>query len=136
MNSSRSRIRYTPLRENLPAIDIAQISATGFHFNLYRPENEVFYTSLYEIDRILEERAEIGDPQTRSSLGTIGTDEQELQRLLPAYLRNHSDVFSKAASNTLPPHRPYDHKIQLEAENTIGYHPLYRQSTEELLATK
>ena len=78
----------------------------------------------------------MNDPQTGSNLKTTETDEQELRRLLLAYLRNYSDVFSKAASDTLPPHRPYDHKIQLEAENAIGYHPLYRQSTEELLATK
>ena len=29
-------------QESLLTIDIAQISATGFHFNLYRPENKVF----------------------------------------------------------------------------------------------
>ena len=36
----------------------------------------------------------------------------------------------------LPPHRPYDHRIQLEAENTLGYSPLYKYSVEELLAMK
>ena len=126
----------TTSQKDLLTIDIAQISAVGFHFNLYRPENEVFQTSLYEIDRILEERAELDGPWTGSSLGTTSNDEQELLRQLPAYLRNHVDVFSKAASDMLPPHRAYDHRIQLEAENTIGYHPLYRQSTEELKATK
>jgi len=38
------------------------------------------------------------------------------------------------ASNKLPPHRPYDHKIQLEDPDTsrIGYSPLRQQSTQEL----
>ena len=100
---TQSRTRRTTSQNNLLTIDIAQISATGFHFNLYRPENEIFQTSLYEIDRILEERAELNDPQTGSNLKTTETDEQELLRLLPAYLRNYSDVFSKAASE-----RPQD----------------------------
>ena len=113
-------------RDVLPKIDIAQISSTGFHFNLYRPENEVFQTSLYEIDRILEER---GQPTSEDK------EEELLQKLQMKY-PNYVDVFSKAASDILPPHRTYDHRIQLEAENTIGYHPLYRQSTEELKATK
>ena len=56
----KSRIRRTT-QESLPAMDITQISATGFHFNLYRPENEVFSISLYEIDRLIEERAELED---------------------------------------------------------------------------
>jgi len=55
-------------QESLPVIDITQISATGFHFNLYRPENEVFSISLYEIDRLIEERAKLEDP--RFSLDT------------------------------------------------------------------
>jgi len=123
----KPRTRCRTSREPLPTIDIAHISATGFHFNLYRPENEVFQTSLYEIDRILEEREQL-----------TGEDEevQCIQRLLPKEYAAYLDVFSKAASNILPPHRTYDHQIRLEAENTIGYHPLYRQSTEELKATK
>jgi predicted aspartyl protease len=118
--------RRRPTREALPTIDIAHISATGFHFHLYRPENEIFQTSLYEIDRILEDREQ--------SIKENG--EEELLQKLASNYPNHTDVFSKAASDTLPPHRTYDHRIQLEAENTIGYHPLYRQSTEELKATK
>jgi predicted aspartyl protease len=120
---TQPRIRRTVSQESLLTIDIAQISATGFHFNLHRPENEVFSISLYEIDRILEEKQET-------------SEEKELLSLLPVYLRNYADVFSKSASDTLPPHRTYDHKIQLEGENTIGYHPLRRQSTEELLAIR
>jgi hypothetical protein len=124
-STTKPRVRRPPPRKDLPTIDIAQISATGFHFNLYRPENEVFQISLYEIDRILEERQE-----------SIEEEEQDLRTFLPAYLRNYADVFSKIASDTLPPHRPYDHRIQLEGENNIGYHPLRRQSTEELLAIR
>jgi len=50
--------------------------------------------------------------------------------------KGHIDVFSKVASDQLPPHRPYDHKIQLEADNNLGFHLLFKQSLKELLATK
>lgn len=125
--STKPQRRRLTTREMLPIIDIAHISATGFHFNLYRPENEVFQTSLYEIDRILERREQLLEEDE---------EEQLIKRLLPKEYVAYLDVFSKAASDILPPHRKYDHRIQLEAENTIGYHPLYRQSTEELKATK
>ena len=37
----------------------------------------------------------------------------------------------------MPPFRPQvDHKIELTSENTLGHTPLYRQTTEELLAIK
>jgi hypothetical protein len=41
---------------NLPKVDICAIGAVGFHRNMARPGATVFSTSLYEIDRILEER--------------------------------------------------------------------------------
>lgn len=105
-------------------IDIAEISAVGFHFNLRQPANEFFSTSLYEIDRILEDRE---DPDEIT---------EEIEKNLPSEYFPFKDVFSKTASDKLPPHRLYDHRIQLESENTLGYSPLYSQTTAELQATK
>ena len=48
-------------------------------------------------------------------------------------------MFSKEASNVLPPHRSYDHKIQIdnpEKLGSLGYSPLYHQSTQELQEIK
>ena len=81
--------------------------------------------SLYEIDYILEDREQ-----------SIEEDEEELLRRLSSKYPKYVDVFSKAAFDTLSPHRLYDHRIQLEAENIIEYYSLYRQSTDELKATK
>jgi hypothetical protein len=118
----------TPLlSRDPPTVDIAGISAVAFHFNMYRRDNEVFTTSLYEIDRIINEREERPAEET---------DEELVERLLPTVYAGYKDVFSKAASDKLPPHRTYDHKIQLEANNSLGYSPLYRQSTDELKATR
>ena len=92
------------------------IGAAGFHRNLRRKENTLFSTSLYEIDRILEERQTPTDEET---------DEQCIERLLLKEYAEFRDVFSKAASDILLLYRSYDHRIQLEAENTLGYSPLY-----------
>ena len=50
--------------------------------------------------------------------------------------KDYPNVFSKVASDQLPLHRLYNYKIQLEADNHLGFYPLYKQSAEELLATK
>ena len=42
-------------RQGLPTIDIKEIGAVGFHYNLYKKENEVFVTSLYKINHLIED---------------------------------------------------------------------------------
>ena len=50
---------YTPLLLRNPlTVDIAVISAIAFYFNIYRKDNKVFITSLYEINRIINKREE------------------------------------------------------------------------------
>jgi hypothetical protein len=48
-------------------------------------------------------------------------------------------VASKAESDKLSPHRPYDHRIELEngaSTSDLKFHPLYRMSAEELEVVK
>jgi hypothetical protein len=40
----------------LPPVDICFIGAVGFHRTLTKPDVQPFVTSLYEIDRIIEEK--------------------------------------------------------------------------------
>jgi hypothetical protein len=88
------------------ALDICEVSAVAFHLNLRRKDNELFSISIYEIDRELQAReAKITDEEWT-----------EIMEKLPASYRPYLEDFSKAASNILPPHRPYDHKIELEAD--------------------
>jgi hypothetical protein len=61
----------------------------------------VFSTSLYKINYLLKK--EIIDKED---------DLQVLENLLEQY-RDLINVFLKAASNSLPPRRLYNHKIQL-----------------------
>lgn len=53
--------------------------------------------------------------------------------------KDYADVFSKEASDQLPPHRSYDHKIQLNNpgdSDNLGFSPLYHQSSPELEEVK
>jgi predicted aspartyl protease len=115
----------SPLEE-LPVLDIANITAAGFRLQARKKENITFQTSLYELDRLIKDKAAQDDEATL----------EEIRSRLPTGFQLYEDVFSKAASNVLPPHRSYDHKIQLEAENTLGYSPLWHQSESELRAIK
>jgi predicted secreted protein len=115
---------------NLPPVDIAAIGVTGYRRNLQDDQAIAFSTSLYEIDHLIEKQ--LADQE----------DDQQVQERLPEAYRGFTDVFSKAASDTLPPHRPYDHKIQLTdsttngTTNTLSFSPLRHQSTDELRAVK
>jgi hypothetical protein len=116
-----------PQGERKPTtINIAMIGAAGFYRNLKDKSNTLFTVSIYEIDCIIDEKLQAEYDESD------GRVEQEL----PTVYAEFADVFSKKASDQLPPHRLYDHKIQLEADNTLGYSPLYNQSVEELLAVK
>ena len=79
--------------------------------------------SLENIEAIITEQE---DPETKALIE---------QRLPPAY-QGFEDVFSKTDTNQLPPHRDYDHKIELESPLPNSYSPLYRQSTSELQTLK
>ena len=59
------------------------------------------------------------------------------QKLFYKY-QKFKDIFSKAASNILPPYRLYNYKIEikLDKEDIFNYSPLRQQFTAELQAIK
>jgi hypothetical protein len=126
MDSPKTTRRTSP--KTLPTVDIAQISANGFHFNMHLPDNEVFSTTIHEIDLLIEDKEALA-MEDQETMDLIRTK-------LPAAYQDFTDVFSKAGSDLLPPHRPYDHQIHLESDTLLGYSPLYNQSADELRATK
>ena len=101
----------------MPAVSIAMIGAVAFYHNLKRKENTLFTASLYEIDQILKEKQ--GPTEE-----TAESEEELITKILLEVYVEFKDVFSKAALKELPPHCPYDHKIEIKRENTIGYSPL------------
>ncbi len=56
--------------------------------------------------------------------------------IVPAEYYDHLNVFSKNNSDTLLPHRKYNHTIILEEEQKYGHTPLYKMSPHKLYAVK
>lgn len=109
-------------------VEIAMIGAVGFHRHMQKEGTETFVTSLYEINRIIEEKQEQHVDATEAS---------DIQAQLPAEYHEYTDVFSKGKSDTMPPYRKgVDHQIKLEKGLDLGYCPLYKQTAEELEFTK
>jgi len=84
-----------PLSCNPPIVNIAVISAIAFHFNMYWKENEVFITSLYKINQIINKREEKLIKET---------DKELVECLLSTIYAKYKDAFSRAASDKLPPY--------------------------------
>jgi hypothetical protein len=119
---------------NLPPVDIYCIGAVGFHRTMKQPDTTVFVTSLYEIDRMIEDK-ELEAIQRDLAQQEL-TNEELIDQKLPHQYRDLRDGFSKAASDMLPPHRNYDLKIELEKDTNLGFSPLRHHTLEELKACK
>ena len=111
--------------------DIKEINTAELHLDLRNDENLLITTSVNEIDRELVN----GNIPVSDSENEL----KEIYDKLPDFLKETDyfiEDFSRAASDTLPPHRTYDHKIELVADNSLKHGPLYSQTTEELAALK
>ena len=117
--------------------NISLISAAGFKTTADRLKATVGVTSIYEIDRLIEDFESGDDPLDR--------DPEEVRQLiaerLPTHLQDLKDVFSKAKSDELAPHRGRaDHRIELKegAEEKLAASPspLYGMDAEKLKLVK
>ena len=59
-------------------------------------------------------------------------DEDIVRQQLPKEYRKYATVFSKAKSELLPEHRPYDISIDIQADKTVPWGPIYPLSVPEL----
>jgi RNase H-like domain found in reverse transcriptase/Reverse transcriptase (RNA-dependent DNA polymerase)/Integrase zinc binding domain/Integrase core domain/Aspartyl protease/Chromo (CHRromatin Organisation MOdifier) domain len=100
-------------------LDLCMIGAAPFATLIKRKNVEVFAISMRDIEKALSPKKYV-DPAAK----------------LPTIYHDILDAFSKADADTLPPRRPYDHKINLEAGKTPPYGPLYGMSQDELRVLK
>lgn len=136
------------------SVDIFAVSAVAYNLVARRPNHQAFTASLDELDSIINGRladanalvtdeASPVDWQKAADIVLNSIDYTEDEELVAKRLQSwpkyqlYQDVFSKRASDLMPPYRKHvDHKIELIQENTLSYSPLYRMTTEELLAVK
>lgn len=114
----------TPKDNTIKSLDVCMISAAPFALLTKRarkdPESyRVFAVTLKDVEKALAPKVTM-DPREK----------------LPEEYHDFLDVFSKQEAGRLPPHRPYDHKIQLKEGAEPSFGPLYDMSREELLVLK
>ena len=63
-------------------------------------------------------------------------EREELEKHVPVQYRDYMDVFSPGEARELPPHRPYDIRIDTEADAMPNIGKLYNMSGPELKALK
>lgn len=89
---------------------------------MQQKENEIFITSIYEIEHIISEK-----------ISKIKHNKD----YLPGRYKAYADVASKAKPDELPEHRDIDYRFDTgDAKFTPGYCPLYKMSKEELEAAR
>ncbi|KAG5735420.1 hypothetical protein E4T56_gene12784 [Termitomyces sp. T112] len=64
------------------------------------------------------------------------TEEQILSEVVPPEYHEFADMFSKGSAKELPPHRSYDHQINLEEGTSPPFGKIYNMSKIELRALK
>src|SRR5215469_2061728 len=79
--------------------------------------------------------SEFAEP-ARSAKETTTSDEEMLPSHIPSCYHDFANIFSKIKADKLPPHRPYDHSIELEPGSTVPFGPIYRLSETELQALR
>ena len=140
MGHEKSPVSMPPPKKRAPGalasltLDIAAIGSAPFHRLTRKKKNEVFVASIQDIDRISEEK------RVREREDEDALEEDLIREQLPACYKDFEDVFSKRASDRLPPLRDRNYQIELEEgarpEEVIGYSPLYKFSIPELEAAR
>jgi hypothetical protein len=115
-----------------PAFDIRMLTGNGFLLNLRQPGVEMFSITLDGLDRLIQDKTQEQNPQQDHAT----EDTESLKQTVPRFLHYCLDFFSKKQSDTLPPHRSIDHKIELTDGNTLGFSHLNKHSLEELTAMR
>jgi len=117
----------------------AQMEAVAFYDLATDPTNQTFECSLRDLDRALDNQHQ----ETKLRLAISKEDIAAYKKskdvdpslLLPSQYHDLLPVFDRQESNELPPHRSYDHAIDLNPGKEPPYGPLYgmsREETEEL----
>ena len=104
-----------------PKLNIWGVAAVPIVRRIRREKLKVYAVTLYEINK---------------ALGIKDLQEKPLEEVIPKEYHEFLPLFSKEVTETLPPHRPYDHKIKLQEGFTPPFGPIYSLSREELQVLK
>jgi len=122
------------------SFSIRSIDAASFKTLLNRSkknQTEVFALSMTDINREIAYNTQCDlNALNVSSTNETAQDLEDIKAKLPPKYHEFLDVFDRAQSNKLPPHRSYDHKIELTSDSTPSRCRAYRMSPAKLLKVK
>ena len=67
-----------------------------------------------------------------SACPTSKSEAEMLEQRVPKEFHDYADVFSEAEARNMPPHRPYDHAVEMEPGAKAPWGPVYNMSGLEL----
>ena len=101
------------------SLEIRMIATAPFFHVCKQERIELFSASMKNVKKALQFKRRT-DPATK----------------LPHEFHEFYELFSEKEANKLPPHRPYDHKINFIKKKQPGYGPLYSMSQGEFQVLK
>lgn len=127
--------------EEPEVVNICGIGAASFLFNTSKKQGgNIFSTSIKELDELIAWRER--NPDQDITIFNINAeaeqyDDETLRDLIPDWCSEVLGAFKKKKLEDLPPHQPYDHKIELESPATsLSNCPLYNMSPFKLKKVK
>jgi len=117
------------------SMNIAMIGAAAYRMLVKQSDVKTFAVTVSEIDRLITTAENKPEGVNLHELSHAEALEQ-VKAKLPSEYHDYLDVFDRAMADQLPPHRPYDHKIELTGEETPPRSRLYHMSGYKLQKVK
>ncbi len=117
------------------SMNIAMIEAAAYRSLAKRSDVTTFAIIVTKIDRLLKTARNKPEDVNLQEL----SHEEILKKVkakLPSKYHDYLDVFDRAMTDQLSPHRPYDHKIELTGKKTSSRSRLYHMSDYKLQKVK
>jgi len=126
------QLRLFQPTEEKELVNIVMIEAAAYRTLAKNKKIKIFFLTISEINKALssaEGSAKLNEMTPVMSL-------EKLKKKLPIVYHDFLNVFDREKTTQLPPHRSYDHKIELEGENQSSRSRLYLMSSHKLQKVK
>lgn len=123
-----------PLFSKIPKF--TQVSATSFASENLKYENTTFAMSLRDIDLLLDRTMQRSSCLRLGDTNIVVPKDADPKEFLPPQYHEFLDVFDRKNANLLPPHRPWDHAIELHPGKSPPVSRPYSMNQFELKALR
>ncbi len=115
--------------------NIFMIGAAAYRMLVKRSDVKIFAVTVSKIDRLITTAENKPEGVNLHELSHAEALEQVKAKLLSEY-HDYLDVFDRTMADQLPPHRSYDHKIELTGQRTLPRSRLYQMFDHKLQKIK